>query len=271
MSQTLYERHHKAIGSFPYIGLDEKNMNYMSHYHEELEVVYTLKGSWTAITSSCEYELVCGDICIFMPGEIHSLKSTDPNEIYVFKINPKSYKEIFEFERIRLSTNKISQSDHGYEDLKNAVLAMAGEYTEKKPGYEFAIRSAKNSIITTLLRELEYKYIDTSNNLRLFNRINLYLENNYSQQISLEDIGALCHLSKYYFAHEFKRLTGISFMNYLTSFRLEKAIEMLMFSHESMTDIAMRCGFGNVRSFNRKFKESYGKTPLEYKKSLNKT
>jgi xylan 1,4-beta-xylosidase len=205
-----------------------------------------------------------------MPGEIHSLKSTKPNELYVFKINPKSYKEIFEFERIRLDTNKISPDTQGYDDLKSAVLTMAYEYTEKKPGYEFAIRSAKNNIITALLRELEYKYIDTSNNLRLFNRINLYLENNYAQQITLEDIGVLCHLSKYYFAHEFKRLTGISFMNYLTLFRLEKAIEMLMFSRENMTDIAMRCGFGNVRSFNRKFKEIYGKTPLEYKKSLTR-
>ena len=270
MPQTLYERHNKAIGSFPYIGL-EINMNYMSHYHEELEVVYTVNGSWNAITSTSEYELSCGDICIFMPGEIHAIKSTKPSEIYVFKINLKTYKEIFEFERMRLLTNKISPCDPGYTVLKESVLIISSEYAEKKPGYEFAIRSAKNNIITELLRELKYEYIDTSNNLRLFNKINLYLENNYAQQISLEDIGTLCHLSKYYFAHEFKRLTGLSFMNYLTLFRLEKAIEMLMFSRENMTDIAMRCGFGNVRSFNRKFKESYGKTPLEYKKSIVKS
>ena len=268
MPHTLYERHNKAIGSFPYIGLDEHNMNYMSHYHEELEVVYTKCGHWNAITSTSETELKEGDICIFMPGEIHALKSTLPNNLYIFKINLKTYKEIYEFQKIRLHSSKISKGDKGYEQLKSSILSMAEEYQKKKPGYEFAIRSAKNNIIAILLRELSYKYIDTAHNLNLFNTINLYLEENFAQKISLEEVGALCHLSKYYFAHEFKRLTGMSFMNYLTLFRREKSIEMLIYSSENMTDIAMHCGFGNVRSFNRKFKDCYGKTPLAYKKNM---
>ena len=98
--------------------------------------------------------------------------------------------------------------------------------------------------------------------------INAYLEENYKKNISLEDVSNHLGLTKSYFCRYFKNITGTSFWNYYTLFRLEKAIELIKnVENENLISIALECGFNNVRSFNKAFKEYYLKTPSEYKKN----
>ena len=66
----------------------------------------------------------------------------------------------------------------------------------------------------------------------------------------------------------FHDLTGMTFMRYLNDFRLEKGMERLRLTDDSVTTVALSCGFGNVRSFNRSFKERNRMTPLEYRRQF---
>ena len=84
----------------------------------------------------------------------------------------------------------------------------------------------------------------------------------------LDTIAKECHFSKCYFAHEFKKLTGMTFINYLSVFRLKKAVALLKNSDMKMTEIAEFSGFSNIRSFNRTFKKHFGKSPVEYRQQI---
>jgi len=271
LADFLFEKDHKPHGSFPYIQFSNKNLTYISHYHEEIEIAYVSEGKICGYAASREIPLSKGDICIFMPGEIHNFISAEDNNIYIFKIRTRTYIENINFEKIRLSNNKITCRDNCYKDILDIIQKIHSEYERKEKGYEFSIRALKNNLISYILRKLDYKIIDTHQNIHLLNNVNAYLEKNFIEKITLEDISENCHMSKYYFSHTFKKLTGMSFMAYLTLFRIEKATVLLQVTNKSMSDIAYESGFGNVRSFNRSFKETLSLTPVQYRKLHKET
>ena len=271
MSSALFEKEHRAIGSFPYIELVNENLNFIPHYHDELELIYVERGSIRAFSASKGMTLCEGDICFFMPCEIHSFQTVMPNNAYVIKLNPYSYVENIDFEQIRLNCNCLSPGDAEYHYFKALIDELREEYTEQSLGYEFAIRHCKNQIILALLRKLPHETVDHKRDGRLLDDVNHYLEDHYDQRIDLEELARVCHFSKFYFAHRLKEMSGMSFVEYLTVFRLDKAIPLLTEDRISITEIAHRCGFSNLRTFNRVFRMSYSMTPTEYRKKIRAT
>ena len=268
MSEILCEKINNPTSDYPFIETMSLNLNYISHYHEAMEIIYVKSGIVSAFSGGKEIVLKKDDICFFMPGEIHGFQSTESNHLYVIKLNINSYAEKIDLGKIHLNTNKINAEDRFYSIFKSLIDEIIKEHTEKKTGYEFAIRYCKNKIIAELLRNLEYDFIDTGKNIRLLAAVNKFLDERYEQKIELKEIAAACHFSKYYFAHKLKKLTGMTFVQYLTAFRLEKAVFLLKESDMTITEIAEMCGFGSLRSFNRTFVGVYKTTPTNFRKNI---
>lgn len=74
------------------------------------------------------------------------------------------------------------------------------------------------------------------------------------------------YFSKEYFARFFKKNTGMTFVQYLTKYRIQKARFQLIHSDASMLDIALDNGFCDDRRFILAFKSQYGITPFQYRK-----
>lgn len=92
-----------------------------------------------------------------------------------------------------------------------------------------------------------------------------YINNNFSKDISLDDVSRSVNISSYYFSKIFKEETGENFIEYLTSIRIEKAKELLSNSDYSMKEICAMCGYSDPNYFSRSFKKNVGVTPTEYK------
>jgi AraC-like DNA-binding protein len=71
--------------------------------------------------------------------------------------------------------------------------------------------------------------------------------------------------SKFHFERLFKQFTGTSFYKYVNQKRIVKAQEMLMEPNNTVTDVAVSCGFSSISSFIRMFKIHKGCTPSEFK------
>ncbi len=268
MEDILFENIHKPVGSYPYIQFDNENMDYMAHYHAELEVVYLERGSVEAMSGSRSFTLNEGDICFFLPGEIHSYSTLSPNNLYVLKIEVDSSRELFNIERVRLLSNVLRPGEPSYDIFRSLIFRMKEENEQRGVGYSFEIRACADQIVASLLRSLPYDFCDPTRGVRILDRINRYLEENHGGKITLDSAAEACNFSKFYFAHEFHDLTGMTFMRYLNDFRLEKGMERLRLTDDSVTTVALSCGFGNVRSFNRSFKERNRMTPLEYRRQF---
>ncbi|HJD46632.1 MAG TPA: response regulator [Candidatus Mediterraneibacter norfolkensis] len=92
-----------------------------------------------------------------------------------------------------------------------------------------------------------------------------YIRNNYSHQISLEDIAEYAGISRIYLSQLFKKETGKNIRDYLAEYRLSKAKELLLTSNLKIYTISELCGFGSAQYFNRIFKKMTGFSPYQFK------
>ncbi|HUX40442.1 MAG TPA: helix-turn-helix domain-containing protein [Rectinemataceae bacterium] len=83
--------------------------------------------------------------------------------------------------------------------------------------------------------------------------------------VSLEAMSSRAGMSKSHFCRVFKRNTGLTYLEYVHSIRINNAKKLLIQTRLYIDDICYECGFNNVSFFNRKFKELTGMTPQQYK------
>ncbi len=111
----------------------------------------------------------------------------------------------------------------------------------------------------------ELKYIRRNQSNYLIKRAINFIEHNYDQNISLEDVAKVISLSKQYVCHIFKRETGKNLSHYINEVRIEKAKQLLLNPSYTNKDIYAMVGFSNQQYFSRVFKKVTGMTTSEYK------
>ena len=92
-----------------------------------------------------------------------------------------------------------------------------------------------------------------------------YIQNNYSRDISLDEVSQTVNISPYYFSKIFKEDVGEGFVEYLTRIRMDRARELLTTTEYSMKEICSMVGYADPNYFSRSFKKNVGVTPTEYK------
>ena len=92
-----------------------------------------------------------------------------------------------------------------------------------------------------------------------------YMEEHYTDRISLDQIAHAAYLSTYHFCRLFKRQTGTTCSKYLAALRVRKAKELLRGTELSVTEICCEVGFNSPTYFGRVFKGMEGATPSAYR------
>lgn len=96
-------------------------------------------------------------------------------------------------------------------------------------------------------------------------RIKLYLDNNTSSRITLDNLALVLHMDKSYLVNLFKRFYGETPIAYHQKLRIEKARKMLMYTNLSITQIASTTGFSSIHDFDRVFRKVNNTTPSAYR------
>ncbi len=99
-------------------------------------------------------------------------------------------------------------------------------------------------------------------------RLREYVEQSYSEPISLGKAAGIAALESSYFSAYFRAKVGITFTEWLRQVRVEKAMELMKASDFSITEVAYEVGFGDLRTFERAFKKHTLTTPREFRKSV---
>lgn len=92
-----------------------------------------------------------------------------------------------------------------------------------------------------------------------------YINEHFTEPLTIDQLAGVVHLSKSYFMGAFKRETGVGAMEYIAQLRLKLARELLRDTDKSVADIAFECGYHNLSNFNRQFRSAGGCSPKEYR------
>jgi AraC-like DNA-binding protein len=93
-----------------------------------------------------------------------------------------------------------------------------------------------------------------------------YIENHYREPMAQAQVAQKFYFCGAYFSKYFKQCTGMTFTEYVSRYRVERARRELLMTEKSITDIALDNGFADARRLILHFKSYYGMTPLQYRK-----
>lgn len=119
-----------------------------------------------------------------------------------------------------------------------------------------------------VLLEAVTDYMDTARNAgkeSVIGQIKKYIEIHYAESISLNDTAAKYYMNAAYLSRAFKKETGVNFNDYVKQIRMERAAEFLSGTDMKVYEIARRVGYENENYFMKKFRETFGMTPGQFK------
>ena len=122
--------------------------------------------------------------------------------------------------------------------------------------------------MVNVCRAIRDQKVDQSNSA--VKKAMVYIQENYSRDISLDDVSGQVNISPYYFSKIFKDETGENFIEYLTRVRIERAKELLVDANISVKEAGIQSGYSDPNYFSRIFKKQMDMTPSEYKARYGK-
>lgn len=259
-----------ATEQYPFLN-EHTDVRYIPHFHRETEIVYVLSGDLTCTLGTDNYTMQTGDICVIPPNVVHNLYTEQASRSFVIKAYPAaSLTDIFLLDPI------IRTDDPFHAQLQQFILEIMREHKTRAVAFETAVNTLLNLLFLLLIRNFDYREMGSkillkfTNESHFLTEINTFLDAHYTEQFSLSAVADHFNYTPNYFCRNFKQTIGLTFWEYYTLYRLEKAVQF-MSEHPkaNISTVAAAAGFKNVRSFNESFKRFYRCTPSQHRKTLS--
>ena len=245
------------------------------HWHEKIELLYFMDGEALIKCNSLEIPAKKGNLIVINSNELHQgWCMTESTDYYCIIFDTSLFQsrhvDVCEAKYINpISGNRILFKNRieSNEYVTNLIHEFVKEYEAKQIGYEMAVKATLYQLLVFLLRNhvrvflTSREYDARMKNLKRFNGVLEYIENNYSEKITIDRLCAMANVSRFYFCRLFKSITNKSLGEYLNRLRVNKAEELLKSGNCNITEAAMSCGFDDMNYFSRVFKKYKNESP----------
>ena len=253
------------------------NKSNLEHAHREIELIYMINGNLQVKVNNKIFNLKSSDFLLVNSNEFHSFQSEKDNLFVIFHLNYFELSSLLTQKNIVFSCNSIEQDSPADQDLRTVIEELLTIYIKQKKFSQVEFLEKTYKFISALrlnylqnTNQLELNSYNKGQNDRLTEIID-YIQNNYREPLSLEEVASIHYLSIPYLSKFFKKQTGKTFSQYLNEIRLAHAVNELVNSSKPITRIALDNGFPNLAAFNRVFNENYQLKPIEYRKQMSGT
>ena len=238
------------------------------HASEQMMLIYMHSNGGSIVCSENIYPIQRGVLCLIGSNKYHYTMPDKPDQYDRTKLflAPQAFHAIV---KIGALEKKFQDASLVYAQLNEAAQRKAERILE-----ELQEESSDALVVSAWLRLLslldQYALENTASASGFLNHAMDYINRNILSDITIDDICASIHMSKYYFCRKFKDSMGLTVMDYVLKTRLVLAKNMLLQELASVTEISERCCFSSISYFCRVFKEEMGMTPTEYRKNFAK-
>jgi AraC-like DNA-binding protein len=243
--------------------------SFPSHKHDELcEIIYISEGEGDFVINNHPYRTKKDDIIVYNPGIVHKEKSNPqkPLKIFFCGIGNLSIEGLMDGSLIPSQLAPIIHAAKYSYKVNNYISNIFEEYSSQGLGSKIICQYLLILLIIFILRITtapENLTADDPNSLGY--RIKEYIDENYTCDISLNNIANHFYLSPYYISHIFKKEIGLSTINYLISRRIGEAKKLLLTSNATIEEISGKVGYENCNYFSILFKKITGTSPGRFR------
>lgn len=254
------------------------------HWHEQIQFLYFEKGRAVVRCNSKKIEVGARDLVIINGREFHYTENTGSDLVfYVIKIDlsliHRSRADSIHTQFLGpLSQNLILFENlvKDDKDVLRCVNRMIEEYFGEKIGFELSVKAQSYDLIVLLMRGYVREIYNEDGfqlkraNLERFKNVISYIENNFTEKITLDKLSNIAGISEGHFCRLFKQITGMSAIDYVNHLRVNKAAGLIQNSDKNMTEIAMNCGFEDSNYFSRVFRKHKRVSPMDMRRVSGK-
>lgn len=248
------------------------NNPYAVHLHRQLELIYVLSGSTTVTVEQQDFSLKPGQGVLVFPNQMHGLKHVEPGQNLLCIFEPDfchSFRHFFQNKKPAHNDFTLSTlSEHSRIALQGLKeLASAMEKDRPTPsGVQVYAEGYLTLLLADLLPTLPLQERKSTTDLELEQRLLLYLDAHYTEELSLESLSREFGVSRFVLSRIFTEKLHTTFPDYVNSRRLDYARDLLLSTELSVTRIALDAGFGSSRTFFRSFRDTFHTTPGAYRR-----
>lgn len=234
------------------------------HWHRAIEFMYVVNGEIKVSLNGTEYVAKNGDLVTINSSVVHSAMPTNKDiDYYILIANDEFFK----------SNGLVNESTFfsplvNSNEITNIFTEIIKEYESKDDFKDASITALSLSLFIHLNRHhTENKNVSEniySKKITAVRDTIDYINTNYKNKLSIDEIANNMHFSKSYLSHVFKNVTGYSIVDYINVIRCQNA-RMLILDGLSIKEASFECGFLDVSYFTRIFKKTMGILPSNVK------
>ena len=250
----------QAFNIFHY---DKGSFTRRSNFHSYL-ILYTYSGEGKLEYEGNTYTLKEGDGAFISCTREHYYEAVDKWDVAVFHfIGPFAEYMYSEYEATGNLIFHEGVDERFHRNLEQVISIYASPSIQRDLRASHAI---EGMLLYLLVKQSNYN-ISKGDVPEAIQKVIVYMENHYTEDISLDKMADMTSTSKYHFSKEFKRYTGFSPHNYLIRLRIDQAKLLLKSTAMPANKIAHSVGIHDINNFNYLFKKKVGKTPIQYRNS----
>lgn len=246
--------------------------NTAAHKHDFFELDMVLSGSCSLLMDDRLYNLAADDVFSVDPHVTHKLRGSD-----CIIVTIQFSQTVFEntlpnplHPHFDCNSNAHGNSE-AYNMLRRLIARIVKNSADRQTGHELRTRAMIYELMDLFYNNFRvesssardakgYRYA-----LRI-SQITEIISKKYAEPFSLSDLAEIVHLSSPYLSRFFSQQFGMSFLAYLTQFRLGKAMKDLLTTQKTIEEISADNGFPNSHAFVQAFKNTYKELPSVYRR-----
>jgi AraC-like DNA-binding protein/mannose-6-phosphate isomerase-like protein (cupin superfamily) len=260
----------------------EPQEEFEPHAHEFAELVIVTGGKGLHVTGRDSWELTAGDVFVIAGPHEHQYRDLrdlrlvnilyQPNQLKMRLLDLPSvagYHALFTLEPSRRprqpSKNRLHLGGRELARITEIVDRLEAELKHREPGFGFMATASFMQIIGLLSRCYGRSPSPDGKALLRIGEALSHLERNIRNEVNLEELARIAHMSRRSFLRVFQSATGTSPLAWLIERRIEHARSLLRHTDLRVTEIAFEVGFNDSNYFTRQFRKATGFPPRQYR------
>ena len=256
-------------------------INRNTHVHRALELGLALEGSGQVRVGGRSFPIARGSLFFFNANEPHEIYASSQAGIRIAYLQVATsfcYEYVSSFRNLELLQNDLTAflPREQHQELVLLIRALMDYMSPLSDLHGLRCICSICQLYSKLLEYVPYRqmeesaYLSKNKKMARLNRVTEYIDENYAEKITLEELARKEQVSVTYLSHFIRENLNMTFQEYISSVRFERALKLLRSSSMCLTDVSVVCGFSDVKYLTRMLESHFGMNAVACREKLRR-